>query len=187
MTFSTNIILKLITILTCLFLAFNCKSSYNKRNTVNLIRQPYLQNAFKDSISILWITNKGKKAIVKYGTSKVLDKVAHGFITKDSLKLRNTVSIKGLDRGKKYYYAIYTDDKRLASGEDYFFKTESAEKNASFSFYAMGDIGEPINKGGFPEITSWQIHNLKKHPDFTRLRRHHLSRWKKRFRRCLSF
>lgn len=166
MQFSISNLLKLITIITCIFLVFNCKPSYNKINTVQLVRQPYLQNAFKDSISILWITNKGDKAIVKYGTSKAMDKIANGDIFNDSSKTRNTVTIKGLEPGKKYYYAIYTDDKLLASGEDYFFTTEPAEKNASFSFYAMGDIGEPVSKGGFPEITSWQIHNLKNRPDF---------------------
>ncbi|MFI1744009.1 purple acid phosphatase family protein [Thalassobellus sediminis] len=163
---STKNFLQLITILTCLFLVFNCKSSYNKTNTVQLVRQPYLQNAFKDSISILWITNKGEHAKVKYGTSKAMNKTADGYILKDSFKTRNTVTINGLERGKKYYYSIYTDEKLLASGEEYFFKTEPAERNTSFSFYAMGDIGEPVSKGGFPEITSWQIHNLKDRPNF---------------------
>jgi len=158
--------LKSISIITCLLFIFNCKPAYNKTNTVQLVRQPYLQNAFKDSISVLWITNKGEKAIVKYGTSMAMNKTALGNTLTDSLKVRNTVTIKGLERGKKYYYAIYTDNKLLASGEDYFFKTESDKKNASFSFYAMGDIGEPVKKGGFPEITSWQIYNLKERPDF---------------------
>ncbi|MFK5974718.1 MAG: metallophosphoesterase family protein [Flavobacteriaceae bacterium] len=135
-----------------------------KATKVQLIRQPYLQNAFTDSISILWITDYGKTAHVKYGKTKALVNIAKGSILKDSLRTRNTVTIKGLDRGTTYYYAIYTDDNVLASGDTYYFKTEP--NTTEFSFYAMGDIGEPLNTGGFAIVTAHQINNLQERPHF---------------------
>lgn len=156
----------LIALLIGLFLFTNCDSFNNSKNNVSLTREPYLQSSFKDSISILWNTNFGKKAKVKYGKSKDMKKVAKGHVFKDSLKVRNEVTINGLKPGQKYFYSIYTDDKLLTSGEDYFFKTEPKKKKSKFSFYAMGDIGEPVETGGFPIITAHQINNLPKHPDF---------------------
>lgn len=159
-------------IISCLFLIYSCKSVYTSKSDnfkvdeVKLVRQPYLQMAFKDSISILWNSNIGKTAVVKYGTLNNLDKSAKGIVLIDSSIVRNTVTLRGLERGKKYHYAIYSDDVLLASGEEYNFITEPPENDNKFSFYAMGDIGRSVSQAGFPEITAWQIHDLEKRPHF---------------------
>ncbi len=147
-------------------LLLSCMSQVEKSDSVKLVRQPYLQNAFKDSISILWNTNTGKTALVKYGELNALNLEARGNVLNDSAIVRNTVTIKGLERGKKYYYAIYSDNELLASGEDYSFVSEPPEGIHEFSFYAMGDIGEPVATGGFPMITAHQINNLPQRPNF---------------------
>lgn len=139
---------------------------YDNQQDTELLRQPYLQTVFADSASIFWITNKGEKAYVKYGKSDVLDNVAYGVSLKDRDKVRNSVTIKGLERGETYFYSVYTDDKLLASGNEYFLRTESENKTSKFSFYAMGDIGQPVFKGGFPQITSYQINSLEQKPNF---------------------
>lgn len=138
----------------------------NNQIRVELLREPYLQNSFADSISILWKTNVGKTSIVKYGKTKDLINISLGVIEKDSNSVRHTVTLKGLERGEKYFYAIYSDNQVLASGDDYYFRVEHLDKNSKFSFYAMGDIGEPVEKGGFPQITSYQINSLKEKPNF---------------------
>ncbi|WP_348636603.1 metallophosphoesterase family protein [Mariniflexile litorale] len=138
----------------------------NNQIKVELLREPYLQNSFADSISILWKTNAGEKSFVKYGKTKDLNSTSYSVAEKDGDFLRHTVTLKGLDRGEKYFYAIYSDDQLLASGDDYYFRVEPLDKNSKFSFYAMGDIGEPVEKGGFPQITSYQINSLKEKPNF---------------------
>lgn len=133
---------------------------------VELVREPYLQNAFADSISILWHTNIGEVSYVKYGKTKELNEIAYAKPEKDSNAFRNMVTLKELESGEKYFYAIYSNNQLLASGDDYYFTVESSNKKSKFSFYAMGDIGEPVQKGGFPQITSYQINNLKTKPNF---------------------
>jgi hypothetical protein len=145
---------------------FGCKEPIPVSDTVELTRQPYLQNSFKDSISILWNTNSAKVAYVKYGFSENLDHEAQGTAFADGKIVRNTVTVKGRKRGKKYTYAIYTDSIQLASGPEYHFVTEPENHTDPFSFYAMGDIGEPVETGGFPEITSHQINRLVQRPHF---------------------
>jgi hypothetical protein len=152
--------------LVVLILLFSCIKPIEKPESLELLRQPYLQNAFKDSISILWNTSSGKSSYVKYGDSNDLGQEAQGTVLLDSAIVRNTVTLKGLERGKKYYYAIYTDKTLLASGEHYNFVTEPPENSNQFSFYAMGDIGEPVATGGFPLITAHQINNLPERPNF---------------------
>ena len=154
-----------------LLMIFGCnqpmkKVGANDTEKTILLREPYLQNSFADSISVLWNTNKAKKSYVKYGKTKDLNLTTIGEVKIDSAIVRSTVTLKGLERGVKYYYAIYSDDKLLASGDDYFFRTESLDKNSRFTFYAMGDIGEPVKTGGFPQVTSYQINNLKEKPNF---------------------
>ena len=149
-----------------LMLLFACVTPVKESASIELLRQPYLQNAFKDSISILWNTNGGKASFVKYGDSLNLNQEAQGIVLLDSAIVRNTVTLKGLERGKKYYYEIYTDQTLLASGKAYHFVTEPPENSDQFSFYAMGDIGEPVATGGFPLITAHQINNLSKRPNF---------------------
>tara|TARA_R110002111_G_scaffold179696_2_gene245325 strand:- start:725 stop:1894 length:1170 start_codon:yes stop_codon:yes gene_type:complete len=135
-------------------------------NTTKLVRQPYLQNAFKDSISILWVTNSGSNALVRYGKNKPLNEIKKGHIFQEGIIFRNQVTIKDLEPDTKYFYEILTDNKLLTSGDSYTFQTESNNGKNDFRFYAMGDIGEPMKTGGFPIITSYQIANLKKQPNF---------------------
>lgn len=159
-----------------------------------LIRQPYLQNVFKDSVSILWKTSVADNCYIKYGisyplTSKqtgkiILHKIGnsktaniievvedngdikHYYTYPDSINTyMNEVTINGLKRGQKYYYEVYTNDEKLVSGKEYYFITEK-ENNSAFSFYAMGDIGESSKKSGFQDVTARQISYLKNKPNF---------------------
>ena len=161
---------------------------------VQLLRQPYLQNAFRDSISILWKTNTGQSCSVKFGTAMPLTKTQKGRVklhrighaaTADTIEVveddgdietyltfpdstdtyLNLVTIKGLERGKKYFYEIYTNGKNLAGGKDYYFRTEPLGP-FNFSFLAMGDIGNACPSSGFQDVTARQIGFLEDRPDF---------------------
>ena len=165
-----------------------------KKENISLLRQPYLQNVYKDSASILWKTNIGNNCFVKYGTSFPLTAAQNGTLrlhkiglsaTADTLKIvqddgdierfltypdstdtyMNEVTIKGLKRGQKYFYEIYTDNKILATGKEYYFKTEP-DGAFDFSFYAMGDIGNASPTSAFQDVTARQIDFLEERPDF---------------------
>ncbi|MCV6630553.1 MAG: metallophosphoesterase family protein [Flavobacteriaceae bacterium] len=159
--------MKSIYLLTALFfgLILGCGTPKNLAE-VQLKREPYLQMAFKDRISVLWQTDMGTDSELRYGTTKGLENRRMGVVEKDGNIHRHEVRLLGLQPGTKYYYAIYSNGKRLAGGDAYFFKTEPADAYAPFSFFAMGDIGEPVADGGFPEVTSYQIANREEKVDF---------------------
>jgi len=133
---------------------------------VELIRKPYLQTVFADSVSILWKTsNTAQTCYVLYGEDTT-DTKAIGKVEHQRINTMNEVTIKGLEPGKKYFYSVYTNDSLLVSGKEYYFYTSPDSSNNEFSFYAMGDIGQPKDSGGFPDITANQIDHLSKRPDF---------------------
>jgi|GEM_PF-2018890 len=131
-----------------------------------LIRKPYLQTVFADSVSILWkTTNTAKSCYVMYGQNSPTSRI-DGKVINQRVNTMNEVTISGLELGQKYYYEVYTNDSLLVSGEDYYFITSPDSTTNTFSFYAMGDIGQPKHRGGFPDITAYQIDHLPNRPDF---------------------
>ena len=131
-----------------------------------LIRKPYLQTVFADSVSILWKTsNVAQSCYVLYGQDSLTHRV-EGTLERQRVNTMNEVTINELEPSKKYFYSVYTNDSLLASGEDYYFITSPDSSVNSFSFYAMGDIGQPKHRGGFPDVTAYQIDHLDKRPDF---------------------
>jgi hypothetical protein len=167
-----TLIVVLISFSACVSLSVSATKSQSYEPTVlesetpKLVRHPYLQTAWKDSISILWHTDMGTKAAVRFGKTIDLNQIAYGNVIEDESIIKNEVTLKGLERGETYYYEILTDYTSLAKGVDYSFTTESEDSQQQFSFYAMGDIGEPVTTGGFPEITSHQINRLNTRPNF---------------------
>ena len=160
-------------VLTLVFLC-SCKRLTTKAEKINrmknppfeLVRKPYLQTVFADSVSILWKTsNAAKSCYVFYGKESLTAK-ADGKVIQQRINTMNEVTIKNLDLGQKYYYSIYTNDSLLASGRDYYFYTSPDSNKNKFSFYAMGDIGQPKYRGGFPDVTAYRIDHLPQRPDF---------------------
>lgn len=163
--------ISLITLAAALHFIFNSCEDHQIPNkpilpTVELLRSPYLQNNFADSVSILWKTSDSAvNCHVIYGTNEFrLNKIS-GYVIKQSVNTLNYVTIPRLQPGTKYFYSIYTNDSLLATGEDYYFISSRATTEP-FSFYAMGDIGQPSAGGGFPEVTANQIDRQAVRPDF---------------------
>ncbi|BDD07246.1 hypothetical protein AUTU_47290 (plasmid) [Aureibacter tunicatorum] len=144
------------------------KREYNPELSLEMVRKPYLQNVWEDSASVLWKTNNAAKDCkIAYGTN--LDSLTNtqlGIVDYQDYNTLNQATVKGLEPNTKYYYAIYSNDSLLLSGPDYYFISEPEKGTNAFSFYAMGDIGEPKDEGGFPEVTSKQIDKLNRRPDF---------------------
>jgi len=69
---------------------------------------PYLQNPGENSMTIMWMTEKGSRSWVEYGSDEKLgsraDSSTHGLINAGSRIQK--ITIKGLKPGKKYYYRI---------------------------------------------------------------------------------
>ncbi|WP_196894448.1 purple acid phosphatase family protein [Aureivirga marina] len=147
--------------------AFYKIDTTDKTKPIKLEREPYLQTIFADSATISWKTNKVSKVSLKYGENKENMQLVTGKIIDQHLNVLNEVVVKNLKPSTKYYYEIYNNDTLMAGGDSYYF-ISSAKENTSpkFSFYAMGDIGQPRAKGGFPDITANQINKLENRPDF---------------------
>ncbi|BDD09896.1 hypothetical protein FUAX_23280 [Fulvitalea axinellae] len=161
----------LMLVLVLAFGTFSCgpgrKGRASASDTLELLREPYLQAVFSDSASVLWKTNaKAETCKVLFGLDTATMTEVDGIVEPQEYNTLNYATLKGLERGKRYYYKIITNGKVLASGEDYYFKTEPADSIADFSFYAMGDIGEPADEGGFPAVTANRINILERRPDF---------------------
>jgi len=144
----------------------------------NLIRQPYLQTVWKDSVSVIWKTDttakncelryhylEKKRSFVfwKRQVKKVATK--SGKLIPHAGEILNEVVLKSLKPDTKYHYEIYSNGKRLASGNDYYFVTAPRKKGKRFSFFALGDIGATKNQS-FADKTANQINELSVRPDF---------------------
>ncbi|WP_224994430.1 metallophosphoesterase family protein [Cesiribacter sp. SM1] len=132
-----------------------------------LLRQPYLQTALADSISILWRTNKGKNCEVSYKPAGAKEwQKASGVITKKRVGgVENLVTIKGLKAGTVYQYNIFTDGVEMVPETELLFRAPK-KATESFTFFSVGDIGEPVDNEGKPDKLAEQISLLNTVPDF---------------------
>ncbi|WP_196888571.1 purple acid phosphatase family protein [Aureivirga sp. CE67] len=161
--------IKKLSIAILLFISFAFyKIEYSeKKKSLKLEREPYLQTVFADSATISWKTNIISKVSLKYGESKLEMKSVDGKVVDKHVNILNEVVLKGLKPNTKYFYEIYNNDSLMAGGDSYYFiSSVKAKSKEKFSFYAMGDIGQPKAKGGFPDITANQINKLETRPDF---------------------
>lgn len=144
----------------------------------NLIRQPYLQTVWRDSVSVIWKTDTiAKNCELRYHYiekkrsfvfwKRQVKKVAakSGKLIQHAGEILNEVVLKNLKPNTKYHYEIYSNGKQLASGNDYYFITAPRKNGKRFSFFALGDIGA-TKKQSFADKTANQINKLIVRPDF---------------------
>jgi len=132
-----------------------------------LLRQPYLQMARSETITITWKTNAiTKKCFVEFkDPNKPKKTIVKGRLINHEGNKFNEVVLKGLEPETVYNYAIYSNGHLMAGGDEYYFKTSPNNKNTAFSFYALGDIGERENIS-FAKEPAARIKELKTKPDF---------------------
>ncbi|MES2417788.1 MAG: metallophosphoesterase [Bacteroidota bacterium] len=82
-------------------------------DSFKIIAGPCLQTSFKNTMSIIWLTNKNAASWVEYGTDPTnLDKNAYG---KSEIGLKpigriNTIKLEQLQPGTKYYYRVVSKE-----------------------------------------------------------------------------
>ncbi|MEM8894712.1 MAG: metallophosphoesterase family protein [Bacteroidota bacterium] len=157
-------ITKLILSTVCLVFLMTGSSTGNKEyDPIEVLRRPYLQSAMADSITVLWRTNEGSKAHVglrKKGESEW--KMIEGVTRRTNTGvIENEVTIRGLESNTSYHYQISTDDVPLLEQDSFYFRSPLGVTDTVFSFLAVGDIGEPVEEGGTPDLLGRALEPLK--------------------------
>lgn len=125
----------------------------NTDQPISLMRKPYLQSALGDSLSILWRTDIGKSCKVLFRKEKMTEWQEVRGITRNTNTglIENEVTLHNLDVKTIYNYKLYTDNERLLPFDKLHFTSPASHADTSFSFFAVGDIGEPIETHGTPD------------------------------------
>lgn len=152
------------------FVALKLNPSEAKRNSNSntaLLRQPYLQTALADSITVIWRTSAAYNCALAYRQEGSQEwKHINGQINPKRVGgFENQVNLRGLQPGKLYQYRLFTNGQELAQHQYYAFRAPKP-KDAPFSFFAVGDIGEPTTTQGKPDRLAAAIAQLEDRPDF---------------------
>lgn len=126
-------------------------------NAIKLLRYPYLQAALADSITIIWNTDSGSRCKVEIcqNGDTVWRGVTGKVRTLHDVK-RNEVVIKRLKNEYAYSYRIFTDEYNLLPTANLSF-TAHPGSGKPFTFFAAGDIGEPVEEGGTPDVMASSV------------------------------
>jgi len=131
-------------------------------------RWPFVQATLADSAVIVW--NTGRRAIVSNAAvllGSTQDSLAQQRTGRwDTLaygphEIRHQYTLKGLRPATTYQYAIKLQQGNgtdtLLQHKDWYFTTPPANDTTTIRFFAVGDIGEPVEEGGFPAVTARQM------------------------------
>lgn len=105
-----------------------------------LERQPYLQNATTDEITVVWTTEGASSGAVEWGTAlDALDQTTDS-PTNGS---QHTVTLTGLSPDTRYYYRVVSDGVAEAGGDElhYFVTPPPVGTRAKFRAWIVGDSG----------------------------------------------
>lgn len=145
-------------------------SSYLKNNSYEqpeLLREPYLQMVRENSATITWKTNDITEncyvEIQKETSNKIISK--QGKLTQHEKNTFNEVVFDKLEPNTKYYYSIFSNGYKLATGKKYFFITNPKKGKTAFTFYALGDIGAKLPHS-FADKPAKCIEKLNHKPSF---------------------
>ncbi len=118
-----------------------------------LLRAPYLQMALGDSATVMWRTDTGSTAGVRFRPAGSQNwRSATGEVErKRTGAFANEVVLNGLAHSESYEYEVITDG-RVFAGRTYTFVSPAPADDTAFSFFAVGDIGEPVALEGAPQF-----------------------------------
>ena len=119
---------------------------------VNLIVEPYLQNATPNSIHILWETDSNTESIVEWGMYIFLTEMTTGSSINNYGSSRiHSVQLTGLEPETRYYYRVVYDENY--SGVYNFITPPEPSSENSFRIIAMSDMQrDSSNPNKFNEI-----------------------------------
>ena len=121
---------------------------------VNLMVEPYLQNATPHSINILWETDSESQTIVEWGLSTFLTESTTGVSSPNygNSKIHN-VELLNLNPDTRYYYRVVIGNYESYTGLHDFITPPEASSEASFKIIAMSDMQrDSSNPNKFDEI-----------------------------------
>ena len=129
---------------------------------VNLIVEPYLQDATPNSIYVLWETDENTESVVEWGMYIFLTEITIGnSISNYGSSRIHTVQLTGLEPETRYYYRVVYDGNY---SEVYNFITPPLPSSEnSFRIIAMSDMQrDSSNPNKFNEIIHDGIIDFKK-------------------------
>ncbi len=131
---------------------FSC-TTYQQEKSITLLRSPYLQSAIADSMTILWRTDIGHSSKIAYKKAGTEDWAYVEGITRltNTEVIENEVTLSGLPPDTRFEYQLFTNDIQLLEDKSFSFISPIAAQDSVFSFFAVGDIGEPVEEAGTPD------------------------------------
>jgi hypothetical protein len=121
---------------------------------VNLVVEPYLQNATPNSINILWETDSESESILEWGMYVFLSETIFGssFNNYGSSKI-HTVELTDLLPNTRYYYRVVVGNYESYSNLYNFITPPEPSSEASFRIIAMSDMQrDNSNPNKFNEV-----------------------------------
>ena len=121
---------------------------------VNLVVEPYLQNATPNSMHILWETDSESTSILEWGLYVFLSETTIGssFSNYGSSKI-HTVELTNLTPNTRYYYRVVVGNYESYSDLYDFITPPEPSSEASFRIIAMSDMQrDSSNPNKFNEV-----------------------------------
>mgnify|MGYP002037673391 CR=1 FL=1 len=121
---------------------------------VDLLVEPYLQNASPTSMTILWETDSDSPSLVEWGQAQFLDQFTLGssFTNYGSSKI-HTVELTDLLPNTRYYYRVVVGDFESYSQVHDFITPPEPSSEQSFRIVAMSDMQrDNSNPNKFNEV-----------------------------------
>lgn len=119
----------------------------------SVTRYPYLQMALHDSLTILWRSASAQPAEVRFRKQG-----ADAWATlKASTRLTSTgqteyeAVLSNLSPAQYYEYQLWQDNTPILP-DTFSFRAPLAATDTTFRFFAVGDIGEPLEQEGTPNL-----------------------------------
>lgn len=122
--------------------------------SVELVVNPYLQNASPSSMYILWETDSDSPTIVEWGMQPFLTESATGssFSNYGNSKI-HTVELSGLEPSTRYYYRVVVGNYESYSELHDFITPPESSSEADFKIIAMSDMQrDNSNPNKFNEV-----------------------------------
>ena len=122
--------------------------------SVDIVVQPYLQNATSNSMHILWETDSDSQSIVEWGISPFLTEISIGssFLNYGNSKI-HTVELIDLVPSTRYYYRVVVGNYESYSDLYNFITPPEPSSEADFRIVAMSDMQQDgSNPNKFNEI-----------------------------------
>lgn len=133
-----------------------------------LIRYPYLQQVQSDAATILWSSTS--KAIPAVAWSEIGSKNWQVTVGQNISRYGKTkvhkVKLTGLSSNTRYQYKLLHGKKYWLEGQLFNFSSWKAPDAEPVTFFAVGDIGEPVAESGKPDQLGISIAEKKDSLDF---------------------